>query len=115
MRRTDSSLTTALGPTVNRTIVLIAGVKCDPVYRRPNQDVFEKDDALSFTAVYQRELGSKLTVVMAKNGDHSIRWLPRTLIDKEAASITPETKAMNLEVAHHVHLFLASLVEHLKY
>ena len=85
----------------------------DPVYRVQNQIVFN-DSSLSFTAVQQRELESKLTVVVTKNGDHSIRWLPRSTIDKEAASIIPETKAMNLEVAHHVHLFLASLDEHLE-
>ncbi|CAF1259177.1 unnamed protein product [Didymodactylos carnosus] len=85
----------------------------DPAYRVQNRIVF-KDGSLGFTAVHQRELESKLTVVLAKDGDHSIRWFPRSAIDKEAASVTPETKAMNLEVAHHVHLFFASLVEHLE-
>ena len=84
----------------------------DSVYRLQNQ-IMVKDGSLSFTAVHQRELGSKLTVVVAKEGDHSIRWLPRSATDKEAAPIIPETKAMNLEVAQHVHLFLASLVENL--
>ena len=93
------------------TLVVIG--ENDPAYRVQNRIVFN-DGSLTFTAVHQRELESKLTVVVAKDGDHSIRWLPRSAIDKEAASIIPETKAMNLEVAHHVHLFLASLVENLE-
>ena len=88
----------------------------DPTYRLSNQIVLKKDGSLNFTAVHQQESGSKRNVVIAINGDHSIRWFPHhSVTDKEAASVMPETKAMNLEVAHHVHLFLASLVEHLEY
>jgi len=92
-------------------VALVVIGENDPTYRVQNRMAF-KDGSLSFTAVHQSELESKRTVVLAKDGDHSIRWLPRSAIDKEAASITPETKAMNLEVAHHVHSFFASLFEH---
>lgn len=91
----------------NAALIIIG--ENDPVYRLQNQIMF-KDTSLNFTAVYQNELENKRIIVVAKNGDHSIRWLPRSVSDKEEASIIPETKAMNLEVAQHVHAFLASLV-----
>ena len=37
--------------------------------------------------------------LVARCGDHSIRWCPNLAMDKDTASASPETAAMNLAVA----------------
>ena len=46
------------------------------------------------------------TLVVAKEGDHSLRWLDADGKNKDLASASSQTKEMNLAVARRIHQFL---------